>query len=51
MRLAPIVIAHVPRAYVLDAVSGGNWEGTGVLPDVAVPAGAALEAALTVLRR
>ena len=49
VRLAPAVLAHVPRAYVRDAVTGGNWEGTGVVPDVACPAGEALDTALTIL--
>ncbi|GIJ58319.1 S41 family peptidase [Virgisporangium aurantiacum] len=33
VRLAPTVLAHVPNASVVDAVTGGNWEGTGVVPD------------------
>ncbi|WP_433055108.1 S41 family peptidase [Dactylosporangium sp. CS-033363] len=33
IRLAPTVIAHVPRAVVIDTVTGSNWEGTGVIPD------------------
>jgi C-terminal processing protease CtpA/Prc len=28
--------AFVPAAYVTNAVTGGNWEGTGVKPDVAI---------------
>ncbi|MDG4826340.1 S41 family peptidase [Asanoa sp. WMMD1127] len=43
IRLAPTVLAHVPRAYVVDAVTGANWEGTGVIPDVPCPADDALE--------
>jgi hypothetical protein len=42
VRLAPTVLAHVPNAYVVDAVTGGNWEGTGVVPDVACPPDEAL---------
>jgi hypothetical protein len=38
VRLAPTVHAHVPNAYVVDAVTGGNWEGTGVVPDAALGA-------------
>jgi C-terminal processing protease CtpA/Prc len=30
---------------VKSAVGGGNWEGTGVVPDVAVPAADALRVA------
>ena len=37
--------ATIPVARSLSPVSGGNWEGTGVLPDVAVPAVEALDAA------
>lgn len=46
VRLAPTVLAHVPNARVVDAVSGGNWEGTGVLPDLPCPADEALDRAL-----
>jgi C-terminal processing protease CtpA/Prc len=28
----------IPVARAVDPESGGNWEGTGVVPDVAVPA-------------
>jgi hypothetical protein len=38
IRLARTVQAYVPEAYVVDAVSGANWEGAGVVPDVACPA-------------
>ncbi|GAA3191821.1 S41 family peptidase [Dactylosporangium siamense] len=49
IRLAPTVLAHVPRAYVVDTRTGGNWEGTGVVPHLKVAAGEALEAALTAM--
>lgn len=42
VRLAPTVLAHVPNAHVVDAVTGGNWEGTGVVPDLACPPDEAL---------
>jgi len=44
------VRAMVPEAVVRDAVTGSNWEGTGVVPDVACDAAEALDAALEVLR-
>jgi hypothetical protein len=44
------VRAFVPEAVVRDAVIGSNWEGTGVVPDVACDAAEALDAALEVLR-
>ena len=28
----------LPHAYVVDAKTGKNWEGTGVQPDIACPA-------------
>ncbi len=28
------VSAHLPRAWVIDTVTGTNWEGVGVTPDV-----------------
>ncbi|MEV0718545.1 S41 family peptidase [Asanoa sp. NPDC050611] len=46
IRLAPTVLAHVPRAHVVDAVTGANWEGTGVVPDVVCPAEKALDTVL-----
>ena len=44
-RLRAHLQATIPVSRSLSPVSGGNWEGTGVLPDVAVPAGEALDAA------
>ncbi|ARE72762.1 S41 family peptidase [Streptomyces sp. NPDC059558] len=44
------VLVTVPVARSINTVTGGNWEGTGVLPDVRVPAEQALEAALKALR-
>ncbi|MFF0553694.1 S41 family peptidase [Streptomyces sp. NPDC004311] len=40
----------VPIARSINTVTGGNWEGVGVLPDLPVPADQALEAALKALR-
>lgn len=30
-------VARIPTGYVVNAVTGTNWEGVGVKPDVAVP--------------
>jgi tetratricopeptide (TPR) repeat protein len=35
----------------VSPVTGGNWEGTGVIPDIPVPAASALEAALVEARK
>ena len=40
----------VPTGRAISPVTGTNWEGTGVLPDVEVPAGEALERALELAR-
>jgi hypothetical protein len=50
VRVTSDVRAFVPEAVVRDAVTGSNWEGTGVVPDVACDAAEALDAALEVLR-
>jgi C-terminal processing protease CtpA/Prc len=34
IRVTPTVVALIPEATPTDAVSGSNWEGTGVAPDV-----------------
>lgn len=44
-RIRPHLQATIPVARALSPVSGGNWEGTGVVPDVDVPASGALGAA------
>lgn len=36
---------NVPNGRVKSAISGGNWEGTGVTPDVKAPAAEALQIA------
>jgi hypothetical protein len=36
----------LPHAHVVDAVTGSNWEGVGVFPDVVCPADEALGTAL-----
>ncbi|GAA3216131.1 S41 family peptidase [Dactylosporangium siamense] len=49
IRLAPTVLAHLPEAYVIDSVTGTNWEGVGVVPDVVSPPGTVIEAAVAAL--
>ncbi|MEV7417434.1 S41 family peptidase [Streptomyces sp. NPDC089919] len=44
------VLVTVPTARSINTVTGTNWEGVGVRPDVAVPADEALEAALKAAR-
>ena len=53
--VTPIVLdahvrANLPRAYVIDAVTGSNWEQDGVRPDVPCAEAEALERALDLLR-
>jgi C-terminal processing protease CtpA/Prc len=45
------VRATLPEAYVVDAVNGGNWEGTGVRPDIETSPDDTEEVALAALRR
>ena len=37
---------YISTARAVSPVTGGNWEGTGVIPDISVPAAAALGAAV-----
>ena len=46
VRVTPHVVALIPEGTAIDAVSGTNWEGVGVRPDVEVPVGDALDHAL-----
>ena len=41
----------VPTGRAINPITKGNWEGTGVVPDVAVPADKALERALELAAR
>lgn len=43
--LTPHVTVTVPTARAINPVTGTNWEGVGVVPDVEVPAAEALETA------
>jgi hypothetical protein len=42
--------AATPRGYVVDAVTGANWEQAGVRPDMPCEEAEALERALDLLR-
>jgi tetratricopeptide (TPR) repeat protein len=37
---------YISTSRAISPVTGGNWEGTGVIPDIPVPAAAALDAAV-----
>lgn len=49
IRLAPTVVAYLPEAYVVDSVTGTNWEGVGVAPDVVSPPDTVIETAVAAL--
>ena len=44
--LTDVLQAHVPVARSVNAVTGGNWEGVGVVPDLPCAAHDALDVAL-----
>jgi len=44
-RVSAHLMSTVPSGYPVDPVSGGHWEGTGVRPDIPVPADRALDTA------
>ncbi|MEU9002402.1 S41 family peptidase [Streptomyces sp. NPDC048551] len=48
--VTPHVLVTVPAARAINTVTGTNWEGVGVVPDVAAPADGALDAALAAIR-
>jgi C-terminal processing protease CtpA/Prc len=45
------ITMSVPYGRAVNPITGTNWEGTGVTPDIAVPADQALERALQEARR
>ena len=45
VRVTEHVRAVLPEAYVRDAVTGANWEGSGVVPDLPCDPAVALERA------
>jgi hypothetical protein len=49
-RARPRVRANLPRAYVVDDVTGSNREQAGVAPDVPCAEAEALERALDLVR-
>jgi Peptidase family S41 len=51
VRLTSHVRALIPEARVCDAVTGTNWEGTGVMPDITCEPDEALKAAIEELTR
>lgn len=44
-RIGPHLEATIPVARAVSPATGGNWEGTGVTPDIATPADHALDRA------
>jgi C-terminal processing protease CtpA/Prc len=51
VRVTPHVRAIAPEARVRDAVTGTNWEGTGVVPDIPCEPADALHLAIEALSR
>jgi hypothetical protein len=49
VRVSSHVRAIVPEARVRDPVTGTNWEGTGVVPDIACAPAEALDVAIEAL--
>ena len=46
MRVAAGLTMFIPGGRARDPITGTNWEGVGVKPDIAVPSDTALKAAL-----
>jgi hypothetical protein len=49
-RVHPHFVLSLAEGRSINPITGGNWQGTGVVPDVAVPADQALETALALAR-
>ncbi len=42
---------YIPTARAINPITGGNWEGTGVTPDISVPSESALDTAFVLARK
>jgi len=42
---------YIPTARAINPITGGNWEGTGVIPDISVPSESALDTAVVLARK
>lgn len=51
VRISPQLVALIPYARSVSPITGGNWEGAGVKPDVQVPAEQSLPEARRLLLR
>ena len=49
-RVHPHFVLSLAEGRSINPITGGNWQGTGVVPDVEVPADRALETAVTLAR-
>lgn len=49
-RLHPHFVLCLAESRSINPITNGNWQGAGVIPDVAVPADRALDAALELIR-
>lgn len=49
-RLHPHFVLCLAESRSINPITNGNWQGTGVIPDIAVPADRALDAALELIK-
>lgn len=49
-RVHPHFVLSLAEGRSVNPITGGNWQGTGVTPDVPVPPGGALDKALELAR-